>query len=342
MARPGITREQVTQAADALVAEGQNPSIEAIRKRLGTGSPNTVHKHLTEWRAARPQTPAAVREIPASLTAALAAEIERATAQARAEIEGQLVEAQAEAAALADAGEGLEADREALTDQVADLTSERDILAGKAAQQAADLDALAQRIEREQQAAESARVELATARLKIEAHAERQAEQAQEMRRLRDALETATAAKVAGEQSAAVLAAQLEGLRAQVEELREARGRIEAERDQARDQANQAQGEAREQARQIAALGSELAALRTEVADHREARGRIEAERDQARQQANQARGEAHELTPVGPVVDEPPKAPAVPELSLEPTPKPKAPTRRRGSTPQGQTGDQA
>ncbi len=71
----------------------------------------------------------------------------------------------------------------------------------------------------------------------------------------------------------------------------------------------------------------------------------IEAERDQARQQAAEladlrahvARipAEAHEL---GAGVGEAAKAAAVPELALEPTPKPKAPTRRRGSAP----GDQA
>jgi hypothetical protein len=31
-----------------------------------------------------------------------------------------------------------------------------------------------------------------------------------------------------------------------------------------------------------------------------------------------------------------------VPELTLEPTPKPKAPTRRRGSAQQAKSGDQA
>ncbi|WP_343878783.1 DNA-binding protein, partial [Cupriavidus pauculus] len=50
MAREGITFEQVAAAADALVGEGQQPTIRAIRERLGTGSPNTVHKHLTAWR----------------------------------------------------------------------------------------------------------------------------------------------------------------------------------------------------------------------------------------------------------------------------------------------------
>ena len=177
MAREGITAAQVAQAADALVGEGKQPTIRGVRDRLGGGSPNTVHRHLTAWRETRPPAVAAAPELPASLTASIAAEIERATAKARAEIEGYLVQAQTEAADLAQAGEVLEAEREALTEQVAALTRERDILAGKAAQQAADLDAQAQRIEREQSAAESARVELATARLRIEGDAERRAEQ---------------------------------------------------------------------------------------------------------------------------------------------------------------------
>ena len=170
--------------------------------------------------------------------------------------------------------------------------------------------------------------------------------------RLRAALESERTARVAGEQSAAVLGAQLEALRTQAADHREARDRLEAERDQARNQANQAQGEAREQARQIEALGSELAALRTQVADHCEARGRIEAERDQARQQAAEladlraqvARipAEAHESAPVGALVGDAAKAAAVADFDLEPTPKPKAPSRRRGSAPQGQTGNQA
>lgn len=63
-----------------------------------------------------------------------------------------MVQAQAEAAELAAAGEVIEAERDALAEQVATLTTERDTLAGKAAQQAADLTEAQQRIEREQQA----------------------------------------------------------------------------------------------------------------------------------------------------------------------------------------------
>ncbi len=142
--------------------------------------------------------------------AAIAAEIEKAAAKARAEKEQELQQAQAEAAELGAAGEALEAERDELAEQVAVLTTERDTLAGKAAQQAADLADAQQRIEREQQAAEAARVEVATARLKIEAQTERQTEQAAEIERLRAALAEAQQGRTAAEQQAAVLAAKLE------------------------------------------------------------------------------------------------------------------------------------
>jgi hypothetical protein len=47
----GITQEQVTAAADALVAAGDKPTVEKVRAALGTGSPNTVTRMLdTCWR----------------------------------------------------------------------------------------------------------------------------------------------------------------------------------------------------------------------------------------------------------------------------------------------------
>ena len=48
MAR-GITEEEVHQAADAIVARGERPTIERIRAELGRGSPNTVNRHLDAW-----------------------------------------------------------------------------------------------------------------------------------------------------------------------------------------------------------------------------------------------------------------------------------------------------
>jgi chromosome segregation ATPase len=212
MARIGITYEQVAAAADAIIGEGQQPTINAVRDRIGTGSPNTVHRHLTAWRAARPQATVAAPELPASLTTAIAAEIERAAASARAEVESKLVQSQAEAAELANAGESLETERDELLEQVAELTTERDTLAGKADQQAADIKAQAERIEREQQAAEAARVDLAKAQLKIESSTERLGEHTAEIERLRVALDSESKARIAAEQQAAVLSAKLESM----------------------------------------------------------------------------------------------------------------------------------
>lgn len=50
MGNTGITYNQVSAAAHAILGEGGEPSVRAVRKRLGTGSLFTVHKHLAAWR----------------------------------------------------------------------------------------------------------------------------------------------------------------------------------------------------------------------------------------------------------------------------------------------------
>lgn len=48
MAR-GITQSDVDRAADALLEQGERPTIDRIRQLLGTGSPNTVTRLLDAW-----------------------------------------------------------------------------------------------------------------------------------------------------------------------------------------------------------------------------------------------------------------------------------------------------
>ena len=45
----GVTQDQVNAAIDALVAVGERPTIERVRSRLGTGSPNTLTRMLDAW-----------------------------------------------------------------------------------------------------------------------------------------------------------------------------------------------------------------------------------------------------------------------------------------------------
>ena len=289
MAREGITYQQVAAVADALVGAGVQPTIRAIREQLGTGSPNTVHRHLTAWREARPVAAAAAPELPQALTAALSAEIERAAAQARAEIEGRLVQSQVEAAELSAAGEGLEAEREALIEQVAALTTERDQAQATATERAAEIARQTEQIEREQRTAEAARVELAKAQLKIEGQEAKLGEQGQELERLRAALEVSQQARVAAEQAAAVAVARIESMteratkaEARVESLEgrlnettqalsDVRGKLQAEQvalgaaareiEATRQQAEEAQSQAKKAGEEAAELRGRLAAV---------------------------------------------------------------------------------
>ncbi|RYF53798.1 MAG: hypothetical protein EOO29_56035, partial [Comamonadaceae bacterium] len=45
----GIQEGDVFTAADALIAEGQRPTIERVRLKIGRGSPNTVSPMLDKW-----------------------------------------------------------------------------------------------------------------------------------------------------------------------------------------------------------------------------------------------------------------------------------------------------
>jgi hypothetical protein len=52
MARSGLTKTQVREARDRLLAEGRHPSVDAVRHALGdSGSKSTIHKHLKELRS---------------------------------------------------------------------------------------------------------------------------------------------------------------------------------------------------------------------------------------------------------------------------------------------------
>jgi colicin import membrane protein len=164
MARDGITFEMV--AACRGCAGGRGGGSRRSVRCVSTWEPAARTRSIaTSWPGEKHALRRRPRRsnCPRPLAAALANEIERAAAAARAEVESRLVQTQSEAADLSAAGEALEAERDELVEQVVALTTERDTLAGKAQQQAVDLAEAQQRIEREQQAAESARVEVATA-----------------------------------------------------------------------------------------------------------------------------------------------------------------------------------
>src|SRR5690554_3196721 len=66
-----ITKEQVIDAAEQLTAEGSNPTMQAVRDRLGGGSFATISPILREWKLQKAAVTVAILEMPTDVKAAL-------------------------------------------------------------------------------------------------------------------------------------------------------------------------------------------------------------------------------------------------------------------------------
>ncbi len=90
MARQGISKEQVFEAAAALLEEGAAPTVQAVRDRLGSGSFSTINSHLAEWRREHAdQAPANIPDIPEKVQAAFNQLWATAARTAREDVETQ-------------------------------------------------------------------------------------------------------------------------------------------------------------------------------------------------------------------------------------------------------------
>lgn len=66
-----ITREQIIETAEALQASGVNPTMQAVRDALGTGSFATISPVLRAWRDSKAQRATVAIEMPGEAKAAL-------------------------------------------------------------------------------------------------------------------------------------------------------------------------------------------------------------------------------------------------------------------------------
>lgn len=210
MARPGITYDEVIAAIDAILAAGEEPTIQRIREHLGTGSPNTIHRHLVTWRQSRPVEQRRTPELPVELQAALVKEIERQAAEARADVLKSLVESQKEADTLSKTGEGLEDQNADLLEQNATLTADRERLTALAEERQGKVVELESALDRERHAAEEARMQVAQGRYQVEALGQQVADLKSQLATALDDAKSAQAAQVAAEKNAAVAEARLE------------------------------------------------------------------------------------------------------------------------------------
>ena len=263
MAR-GVTQEQVNDAVEQLLLEGERPTIERVRAVLGTGSPNTLTRMLDHWwkglgerltaqrrSAAVPEAPAAVVDAASALwEAALAAgqaHAEAAVAPERAALAAALntmetTIAQERAAAEASdralevavaAAEGAQSALAISDQRVSDLLRHVAQLEARILELAAREDALGASLSKALLDAESARAAAAAERAELQAHVCRIEDRAHaEIDRLRQELKAASAERTTqgGEHAAALRAAN------QARQAAEA-ARHEAERETAAAQA---------------------------------------------------------------------------------------------------------
>ena len=201
MARQIVTQQAVTDAAEALIVEGAEPSIVAVQARIGGGSYSTVKKFLDVWKQQRAEAATAAPETPAEVQAK-GQEFARivwalASREAQAEAQQAKDEAQAEVAAV--------------RGELAEATNEIARLEGVEASQAATID---------QQAAKLREVELALAEAQTQAR--RVAELEKSLADLRAELDASRKDATDKAVEAGRLAGEGEALRAQVRELMDA------------------------------------------------------------------------------------------------------------------------
>jgi len=217
-----VTFESVTAAINVIEAAGQKASVRKIMDQLllmtgVKGSPNVVTKLFNDYKSGRPLVRLADVGLDAGITQAIAAQMQRIAEQSAAAAEDRAAELEDNIALLMESQSEAEKQIETLN---ADLATVQAEAAGFVEQlkesgahmvrmaEAHDKEAsdLRQELVRERTRADKATSDLARAEVRLEAlpglHAD--------LEKMRVALAEQTAARVAAEQSAAVLGAKLE------------------------------------------------------------------------------------------------------------------------------------
>jgi chromosome segregation ATPase len=177
MARAGVTREQVFETADALVREGQNPTVVAVRTRLGGGSPNTITPLLAEWKALHETEQAQAMPAPPEPVEAVMRQVwGTAWQQAQGQLEG-------EREALGAARKEIAKEREAMLAEIGRMDTEMEEARERIAKGAEVLQA-------ERQAHERTKSEVRDAQAIAGERAERIAAQERELAELRRQIES--------------------------------------------------------------------------------------------------------------------------------------------------------
>jgi len=228
MAGQEITFDEVAASAAGLQAQGQNVTVDAVRTALGGASASAVGRHLAAWRAEHAQPlEAAPAELPPALLAGLADWARQYADNSAAPSRAALAQADSDMQALVEAGEELEAERDGLQVQLATATGERDDALATIAERGETIDRLNAELNNARQVAMDALVGKAKDQLAIEGKDSQIADLRAQLERSVATQGTLSDARLAAEMELVgattardSLAAELKGLRAQVEAAR--------------------------------------------------------------------------------------------------------------------------
>ena len=126
--RTGVTLVDVTGAADLLLAQGERPTIEGVRKILGTGSPATVNSLLKEYYQTLPgrlNLPAPIASAAAELYQKIHDTALEEVAKEQLALQKQMTQ---EREQLANERQAFESTKIGLQQQIATLTAEKQAL----------------------------------------------------------------------------------------------------------------------------------------------------------------------------------------------------------------------
>ena len=290
--RTGVTLSDITGAADELLAQGERPTVEGVRKLLGTGSPGTVNTLLKEYYLTLP----ARLNLPAPIATAAAELYDKLKATAQEDLAAQRVELERDLAAnrerLAQERREFEAERSAFQQRVADLNNDLDRLRDQLKATSTKLVGTEKEL-----AAQTTRATTAEAQFRAaDDERERSAQKhAAELQRLREQ----------GEGNERHLLSRIEEQKAQLQRLLQDRERETAA---ATKQVSTLEASVSDATKLTASLRVELASVQRELTKRQEAvtvagttlaRAQEQAAKDQATRQADleRARGEIELLS---------------------------------------------
>lgn len=271
-----INFDQVAAAAAGIKAEGRKPTLRGVREALGNvGSLTTIAVHLRAWAGSQPKEAAPDIAVPASVLAGIQSAIAQAATEAEASIRAELNDAQQMLGDVTAEGERTATALDAAEIRISEFETANAELAGRLdeaktkaceteARHAAEIDAVKADLQREREAAEAARTELAKAQLRLEA-----------MPRLEKDLEEARAeAKNASnrageaERKLAGAEASLAAASFDLERERNALAGLQVEIKEIRQAKDQSEAKAADMAKSVAVLGAKLDAAQAQIEQH--------------------------------------------------------------------------